>query len=93
VVCTWISTCGHTPAWRQRRKRMYTVGQGLNQSAGKSHYNPTAGPSAHGLDKQTRIAGGCARRMRLPRCPDKRGKIRSHCASVIIPRSLFVLKG
>ena len=37
--CTWASTRGHTPAWRQRRNRAYTVCQGPNRSAGKSRHD------------------------------------------------------
>ena len=37
--CTWTSTCGHTPAWRQRRNRAYTVCQGPNRSCGKSRHD------------------------------------------------------
>jgi hypothetical protein len=67
--CTWASTCGHTPAWRQRRNRAYTVCQGPNRSTGKSRQDTSqrAGPPEHGFHKQARVFGRRTRRTFLAR--------------------------
>ena len=89
--CTWASTRGHTPAWRQRRNRAYTVCQGPNRSAGKSRHDTPQRARQSTASTNRRVSravvpGDCA-------CPGKSGESRSHCASVNILRSLFILKG
>ena len=89
--CTWASTCGHTPAWRQRRNRAYTVCQGPNLSTGKSRHDTPqrARQSTASTNKRVSLAvvpGELS-------WPGSSGESRAHCASVNILRSLFMLKG
>ena len=91
VFCTWASTCGHTSAWRQRRKRAYTVCQGPNRSTGKSR---------HGIPQRARQRTASTNR-RVPLAvvlgehsrPRSKGESRIYCASVNILRFLSMRKG
>jgi hypothetical protein len=89
--CTWASTRGHTPAWRQRRNRAYTVCQGPNRSDGKSRHDTPhrARQSTASTNKRVSLAvvpGDCS-------WPGSSGESRAHCASVNMLRSLFMSKG
>ena len=88
---TWASTCGHTPACRQRRNRAYTVCQGPNRSAGKSRHDTPqrARQSTASTNKRVSLAVVPGERS----WPGSRGDSRAHCASVNKLRSLFMLKG
>ena len=88
---TWASTWGHTPAWRQRRNRAYTVCQGPNRSTGKSRHDTPqrARQSTASTNKRVSLAvvpGDLS-------WPGSSGESRAHCASVNRLRSLFMLKG
>jgi len=89
--CTWASTCAHTPAWRQRRKRAYPVCQGPNRSTGKSRHDTPqrARQSTASTNRRVSLAvvpGELA-------WPGSSGDSRAHWASVNKLRSLFMLKG
>ena len=89
--CIWASTRGHTPAWRQRRNRAYTVCQGPNRSAGKSRHE-----TPHRARQSTASTNWRVSRAVVPgerSWPGSKGESRAHCSSVNILRSLFMLKG
>ncbi len=87
---SWASTCGLTPAWRQRQKRTYTLCQGPKCSTGRSYHEtpPRAHQSTATTNKGASLAvvpGDCS-------WPGSSGASRAHCVSVNMLRTLFKVK-
>ena len=91
VLCTWASTCGHTPACRQRRNRAHTVCQKPKRSTGKSRHE-----TPHRTRQRTASTNKRASLAVVPSdCSwaGSSGASCTHCAAVSMLRSLLMLKG
>lgn len=87
---TWASTCDHTPACRQRRKRAYTVYQGPNRSAGKARHDTGQRARLSTASTNKRVLRAVMPGERS--WPGRKRESRSHCVSVNKLWSSFILK-